>query len=639
MTCNTTLLTVLLLPLLSAASSPPDHAICVIHGIDELQRIGPDAALLPLETLPAAHASALKLMPNVRPTGSCSFRGPALVAMGFAADSTLVMANGSYPGGGWIALRSSPAGHALLKELIAGLLPGARAQWQAIHKLDGRRSSLPEYTLDTDVLLVELPTFMNPRLSDLMWELNSETSLWAGLRDQDSEPPGILRAIARDLRADIERSPGCAMPTGVPLSVDSAACDNRLGRAILAPKRGGAGPAIHPPRAFPLTHEYRYKSEGNEQQGHFSVIARRDDDCDGTWEEARIDGHGLVQPDGSCLVTLSEDVPRSGPPAQAKGPFIDLVLVATDTDGTLEKQIPTFEREPGLFVVRIGPALPGALSPGPIPPAHTAMVARLGIPGATHSMSARGPILTEVELPSGSALVAAASKAEGFRLAIQSTPAGRADFEARIRPVVLGYAATALSSPTDAEAQAEASAALSQTTYNTRGDTLFIEGFGAPAFAFFKMNILGLPNLLSQRRALRTKASEALDRLEQLRYTVALRLGSRPFPEAPCRFPRSLPATPARSACDDGTASYAPIPETWTAWHDIYFNIDGPHYFQLELISSGVGNDARITLIARADLDCNGVWSEYRMEGVGRVNEDGTCAAEFGEIESVRPLE
>jgi hypothetical protein len=27
------------------------------------------------------------------------------------------------------------------------------------------------------------------------------------------------------------------------------------------------------------------------------------------------------------------------------------------------------------------------------------------------------------------------------------------------------------------------------------------------------------------------------------------------------------------------------------------------------------------------------------MEGVGRVNEDGTCAAEFGEIESVRPLE
>ena len=63
------------------------------------------------------------------------------------------------------------------------------------------------------------------------------------------------------------------------------------------------------------------------------------------------------------------------------------------------------------------------------------------------------------------------------------------------------------------------------------------------------------------------------------------------------------------------------------------FAISDPHYFQWRYRSAGEGQQARFIVEARADLDCDGQYSSYKLagqidEGMNVVTQGPTVAAE-----------
>lgn len=57
------------------------------------------------------------------------------------------------------------------------------------------------------------------------------------------------------------------------------------------------------------------------------------------------------------------------------------------------------------------------------------------------------------------------------------------------------------------------------------------------------------------------------------------------------------------------------------AWQQLGFSIDTPHYYQYRIVNRGVGKKAGFLVEARGDLDSNGVYSRFAIEG--SVGDDG----------------
>jgi len=88
-------------------------------------------------------------------------------------------------------------------------------------------------------------------------------------------------------------------------------------------------------------------------------------------------------------------------------------------------------------------------------------------------------------------------------------------------------------------------------------------------------------------------------------------------------FPATTQWTPARPPCARGARAYTPGATGWehSTWRTLGFRPGAPHRFQYRLISFGHGKEASFSLQARADLDCNGKLSLYRVSGHARGGE------------------
>ncbi len=77
----------------------------------------------------------------------------------------------------------------------------------------------------------------------------------------------------------------------------------------------------------------------------------------------------------------------------------------------------------------------------------------------------------------------------------------------------------------------------------------------------------------------------------------------------------SLPPTPPAEPCSNGSPRYDFDPTLWSSrgWNAIYFSPDRPHYYQYRVETSGVAEQATMTAIAKGNLDCDTVFSTFKI--------------------------
>jgi hypothetical protein len=147
---------------------------------------------------------------------------------------------------------------------------------------------------------------------------------------------------------------------------------------------------------------------------------------------------------------------------------------------------------------------------------------------------------------------------------------------------------------------------------------------------------VAIPAFLKYTR--RAKTVEAIDQIDKIykasaSYFSSPRVAMGTGEKLPCAFPPSAPATPPlTSLCCDGTRGTegrcSPSASDWEGetWSALYFQMNEPHYFHYAYTSTGVGNDAKFTVSAYADLDCDGEWSTFERYGYGEVDASGECS-------------
>jgi hypothetical protein len=121
------------------------------------------------------------------------------------------------------------------------------------------------------------------------------------------------------------------------------------------------------------------------------------------------------------------------------------------------------------------------------------------------------------------------------------------------------------------------------------------------------------------RKAKTVEATEGLDKLT---------VGAKSFFQAdhydqngllePKRFPRGKTGwAPKKPCCKQPHGRCQVTAKEWQAspWRELHFALSDPHYYQFRYASAGENKIATFTIEARADLDCNGVYSSYKMFG------------------------
>jgi type IV pilus assembly protein PilA len=129
-----------------------------------------------------------------------------------------------------------------------------------------------------------------------------------------------------------------------------------------------------------------------------------------------------------------------------------------------------------------------------------------------------------------------------------------------------------------------------------------------PIVALFFLGILAaiaIPAFVRYTR--KSKASEARVQI------AALISETRAYYEEHRELPPSVDWTPPGDSCMDRGVRFPANPSAWRAptWQALGFQPGGPHYYQYRFLHEG----PRFAVEARADLDCNGVFSSYRRSG------------------------
>lgn len=91
------------------------------------------------------------------------------------------------------------------------------------------------------------------------------------------------------------------------------------------------------------------------------------------------------------------------------------------------------------------------------------------------------------------------------------------------------------------------------------------------------------------------------------------------FKRLPCQFPVTHACTPAGTACDHPDRRFPVDHEVWNTptWNALLFQVNEPHAFRYCFESKGTLAAAEFTVSAHADLDCDGVWSTFRLSAKG----------------------
>ncbi len=86
-----------------------------------------------------------------------------------------------------------------------------------------------------------------------------------------------------------------------------------------------------------------------------------------------------------------------------------------------------------------------------------------------------------------------------------------------------------------------------------------------------------------------------------------------PNSASPTGIADTTASEPASAPCSNGSPLYKATDGNWEAqpWKALKFGITKAHYFQYTYITSGSGKAAVVTVIANADLDCDGSLSTY----------------------------
>lgn len=129
----------------------------------------------------------------------------------------------------------------------------------------------------------------------------------------------------------------------------------------------------------------------------------------------------------------------------------------------------------------------------------------------------------------------------------------------------------------------------------------------------------------------RAKSAEALENVERIRRAVEYYYET-PRVDAsgnvlPCAFPPATELTPPGSPCDEPDKRYPGDAAAWSApgWKAADFALTEPHRYRYRIETTGTGKDARATVTAVGDLDCDGVWSTF--ERVLEVDPDADGCA------------
>ncbi len=120
------------------------------------------------------------------------------------------------------------------------------------------------------------------------------------------------------------------------------------------------------------------------------------------------------------------------------------------------------------------------------------------------------------------------------------------------------------------------------------------------------------------RKAKSVEATEGIDKIAV--GAKAYYLADR-YDQAGQLQPHAFPAgsqewTPAKTCCAQG-GKCQPDPSDWNRgpWMALHFQLSDPHYYQYRFTSQGSGTAATFVAEARGDLDCDGVFSSYRVVG------------------------
>ena len=107
----------------------------------------------------------------------------------------------------------------------------------------------------------------------------------------------------------------------------------------------------------------------------------------------------------------------------------------------------------------------------------------------------------------------------------------------------------------------------------------------------------------------------------------------------PRQFPASTNWMPEKPCCKYRGNKCAPTSGRWNGndtWRALQFAMDGEHYYQYKFQSSGEKEEAEFTVTARGDLDCNGVFSTFELQGKANSNRSVTRGSG---IIKTKPLE
>lgn len=89
-------------------------------------------------------------------------------------------------------------------------------------------------------------------------------------------------------------------------------------------------------------------------------------------------------------------------------------------------------------------------------------------------------------------------------------------------------------------------------------------------------------------------------------------------------FPASASWTPAAPCCQQPGGTCKPDAAAFAhpSWRSLHFELVDPHHYQYRFESQGAGKTASFVAEARGDLDCDGTFSSFKLEGTvedGRV--------------------
>jgi hypothetical protein len=120
----------------------------------------------------------------------------------------------------------------------------------------------------------------------------------------------------------------------------------------------------------------------------------------------------------------------------------------------------------------------------------------------------------------------------------------------------------------------------------------------------------------------RSMATEAVEGLAKLKAGARMYFQADHYGENGSLLPRRFPEgqtgwVPATPCCQQPDKRCQPDPSTWNKppWRELHFALSDPHRYQWRYTAQGENVGATVTLEARGDLDCNGKYSSFKLQG------------------------